>query len=76
MKLPSPVQKVIVSAQDFCHCAANCIQNCKGFIAAFWKVSTLGQVPANLRPNLDSIADGEAAVGFGNLSCASQASIT
>jgi hypothetical protein len=40
--------------------AANCIQNCKGFIVAFWKGSTLGQVPVGLQPgvfSLDSIAD-------------------
>ena len=28
ISLPRLPQKVIVSAQAFCHCAANCIQNC------------------------------------------------
>src|SRR6516225_335967 len=79
MKLPSPAQYVIVSAQDLCHCSANCIRSCKGFIAPFWKASVLGQMPVEPKPgkdfNLESNADGEAVVGFGNLSCSSQASM-
>ena len=48
-------------------------------MAAFWKVSALGQLPAAAKPgkdfSFDNIADGEAAIGFGNLTCSSQASI-
>ena len=68
-----------MSAQDFCHCSAICTHICKGFIAAFWKASGLGQLALALKLgkdfSLDNITDGEAVIGFGNLICSSQASI-
>jgi hypothetical protein len=73
----------IASTQAFCHCSANCIQNCIGFIAGPAKESALGQAPAGQAPaglasgqdfSLDSIAD-DAVIGFGDLICSSQTSI-
>jgi hypothetical protein len=69
-------QKLTVSAQDFCHCSASCIQTCSGFIAAFWKASVFGQLAAAVKFGKDfsltNITDGEAVIGFGNLICSSQ----
>src|SRR6266498_1129693 len=76
---PALTQNAIASAHAFCHCAANCIQNCKGFVAAIWKAPAFGQLPAGLTLgkdfSFDSIADGEPVIGFGDLICCSQASI-
>src|SRR5262249_11032016 len=73
------LQMVIVSVQDFCHCSASCIQSWKGFIAAFWKASPLGQLAPAVKPgtdfSLNNIVDGEAVIGLGNLICSSHASI-
>src|SRR5262245_32073493 len=70
---------VIISEQAFCEFSASCIQNWKGFIAACWKASVLGQLALAVKPGKDfsltSIVDGEAAIGFGDLICSSQASI-
>src|SRR5215467_2757305 len=71
------VQLVIISVQDLCHCSATCIQNCMGFVAPMLNASAPGQLPSELEPGVSfcSIADGEAVVGLGNLSCSSQVSI-
>jgi hypothetical protein len=68
----------MASAQAFCHCSANWIQSCMGFIAASEDASALGKVPKGLTLgndfSFDSIAD-ETVIGFGDLICSSQASI-
>src|SRR5215468_11066987 len=73
--LPALVQLVIISVQDFCQCSATCIQNCMGFVPPIWKASAPGQLPGQVEPDegvsFCSIADDEAAIGFGNLSCSS-----
>jgi hypothetical protein len=67
-----PAPTPIASAQAFCHCSANCTQNCIGLLAAPAKAPALGQVPAGLAPGKDfsfeSIAD-VAVTGFGDLIC-------
>ena len=73
---------VIVSGKDFCHSSVSFIQNRNGFIAASWKTSAFGQAaeketgPRAKLDSLDNIADGEAVIGVGSLSCSSQESIT
>src|SRR5262245_32315534 len=71
--LPALVQPVITSVQDFCQCSAICIQNCIGFVAPIWKASGHPEPAAGF--SFCNIADGEAVVAFGNLSCSSQASM-
>jgi hypothetical protein len=55
-------QNAIASVHAFCHCSANCIQNCEGFATAIWKAPASGQLPAGLTLgkdfSFDSIADG------------------
>ena len=69
-----------MSVQDLCHCSADFIQNCMGLVAAIWKASGFGQPPSVPKLgkafNFDIMADGDAVIGFGNLSCSSQVPIT
>jgi hypothetical protein len=75
--LPALAQNVIASAEAFCHCSVNCIQNWNGFNAAIFKAS--GLLPTGLKLgkdfSFDSISKGEPVIGLGALICSSQVSI-
>jgi hypothetical protein len=53
--------------------------SCEGFIVPVWNASVLGQLTVEPQPgddfNLETSADGEVVIGFGTLSCSSQASM-
>jgi hypothetical protein len=61
--LPPLAQNDIASAQAFCHCSANCIQNCMGFITAIGRASAFGQLPAGLKLGKDFSFDSIAEMG-------------
>ena len=60
--------------------AGSISENCMGLVAAIWKASGFGQPPSVPKLgkafNFDIMADGDAVIGFGNLSCSSQVPIT
>jgi hypothetical protein len=63
---PALAQNAIASDQDFCHCCATWVQNSKGFAAV--------ALDPGSNCSLENIS-GDAFIGFGDLSCSSQAFI-